>query len=170
MTSETAAELDLYQEVVMDHKRARYTAAEESIRAEVALFLGWLKRHPDDPALRFEAADSISWMGSLALAQGKLADAESHFARQVEMLRANMAAEPDNTHWKVYSVFALNLLTDVQKLRGRTINLNTLASFNNDPDFLLGFYTGGTGEAVFHFKDETYDALYAAQRAATALE
>ena len=47
------------------------------------------------------------------------------------------------------------------------INLNTLASFNNDPDFLLGFYTGGIGAAVFHFKDEKYDALYAAQRAAT---
>ena len=47
------------------------------------------------------------------------------------------------------------------------INLNTLASFNNDPDFLLGLYTGGTGQAVFHFKDEKYDALYATQRAAT---
>lgn len=115
----------LHNLAVMDHKRARYAAAEQSIRAVVALFLGWLKQHPDDPALRFEAADSISWMGSLALAQGKLADAESHFARQVEMLRANMAAEPDNTHWKVYSVFALNLLTDVQKLRGRTAEAQT---------------------------------------------
>ena len=47
------------------------------------------------------------------------------------------------------------------------INLNTLASFNNDPDFLLGLYTGGTGQAVFHYKDEKYDALYATQRAAT---
>ena len=47
------------------------------------------------------------------------------------------------------------------------INLNTLASFNNDPDFLLGIYTGGAGQAVFHFKDEKYDALYATQRAAT---
>jgi peptide/nickel transport system substrate-binding protein len=47
------------------------------------------------------------------------------------------------------------------------INLNTLAVFNNDPDFVLGDYTGGTGEAIFHFKDEKYDALYAAQRAAT---
>ncbi|MDR3473712.1 MAG: ABC transporter substrate-binding protein [Devosia sp.] len=46
------------------------------------------------------------------------------------------------------------------------INLNTLGVFNNDPDFLLGFYTGGTGEAVFHYKDDKYDELYAAQRAA----
>lgn len=47
------------------------------------------------------------------------------------------------------------------------INLNTLASFNNDADFLLGFYTGGLAEAVFHYKDDAYAALYAAQRAAT---
>jgi peptide/nickel transport system substrate-binding protein len=48
------------------------------------------------------------------------------------------------------------------------INLNTLASFNNDADFILGLYTGGAGEAIWHFKDETFDALYAAQRAATS--
>lgn len=47
------------------------------------------------------------------------------------------------------------------------INLNTLAVFNNDPDFLLGFYVGGTGEAVFHFNDPAYSELYAVQRAAT---
>ena len=47
------------------------------------------------------------------------------------------------------------------------INLNTLAIFNNDPDFVLGFYVGGTAEAVFHYHDETYEELHAAQRAAT---
>ena len=47
------------------------------------------------------------------------------------------------------------------------INLNTLAVFNNDPDFLLGFYVGGTGEAVFHFNDPAYTELYNVQRAAT---
>ena len=47
------------------------------------------------------------------------------------------------------------------------INLNTLAVFNNDPDFLLGFYVGGTGEAVFHYSDPAYAELHAAQRSAT---
>jgi peptide/nickel transport system substrate-binding protein len=47
------------------------------------------------------------------------------------------------------------------------INLNTLAIFNNDPDFVLGFYVGGTAEAVFHYKDDKYAELHAAQRAAT---
>lgn len=47
------------------------------------------------------------------------------------------------------------------------INLNTLGVFNNDPDFLLGFYVGGTGEAVFHYNDPKYTELHSAQRAAT---
>jgi eukaryotic-like serine/threonine-protein kinase len=109
----------LHNLAVMDQKRGHLAAAEESMQGEIALFLGWLKQQPDNPELRFEAADSISWMGSLALAQGRLADAESYFSRQVEMLQANMDADPDNSNWKMYSVFALNLLTDVQKSRGR---------------------------------------------------
>lgn len=48
------------------------------------------------------------------------------------------------------------------------INLNTLAIFNYDPDFVLGFYVGAIGEAVFHFNDPAYEELHAAQRAAPA--
>jgi peptide/nickel transport system substrate-binding protein len=47
------------------------------------------------------------------------------------------------------------------------ISLNTLASFNNDADFLLGIYTGAAGAAVWHYKDEAFERLQAAQRAAT---
>ena len=50
------------------------------------------------------------------------------------------------------------------------ISLNTLASFNNDPDFILGLYTGGAGEAIWHYDDPEYVKLHAAQRAATADE
>ncbi|WP_310417635.1 ABC transporter substrate-binding protein [Mycoplana sp. BE70] len=48
------------------------------------------------------------------------------------------------------------------------MTLDTLAVFNNDPDFVLGTYIGAAGEAVFHLKDETYEKLHAAQRAAPA--
>ncbi len=50
------------------------------------------------------------------------------------------------------------------------LNLNTIASFDNDPDFILGSYTGATGEAAFHYKDDAFDKLYAAQKAAPADE
>lgn len=44
------------------------------------------------------------------------------------------------------------------------VSLNTLASFNNDPSFLLGFYTGGIGQAVFKIQDDSeYNPLFVAQ-------
>jgi len=47
------------------------------------------------------------------------------------------------------------------------ISLNTLASFNDDADFLLGLYTGGAAAAIWHYKDEEFNKLQATQRAAT---
>jgi peptide/nickel transport system substrate-binding protein len=37
--------------------------------------------------------------------------------------------------------------------------MNTLASFNNDPGFILGYYKGALGEAVLNLKDPKADAL-----------
>ncbi len=47
------------------------------------------------------------------------------------------------------------------------MTLDTLAIFNHDPDFVLGTYIGAAAEQVFHLKDEKFEALHAAQRAAT---
>jgi peptide/nickel transport system substrate-binding protein len=46
------------------------------------------------------------------------------------------------------------------------LSLNTLGSFTGDPDFIFGFYAGGTGEAVFHLRDPKIVDLIAAQREA----
>jgi peptide/nickel transport system substrate-binding protein len=50
------------------------------------------------------------------------------------------------------------------------ISLNTLATFNDDADFLLGLYTGGAAAAIWHYKDDAFVKLQAAQRAATGTE
>ncbi len=47
------------------------------------------------------------------------------------------------------------------------LTLNTLASFNYDPDFVLGFYAGATAEAVWHFSDPAVQPLVDAQRQAS---
>ncbi|MDE0782485.1 MAG: ABC transporter substrate-binding protein [Planktomarina sp.] len=47
------------------------------------------------------------------------------------------------------------------------INLNTLVTFNVDPDFILGLYSGAAGEGIFHFNDPKYLELLAASRVAT---
>jgi peptide/nickel transport system substrate-binding protein len=50
------------------------------------------------------------------------------------------------------------------------LTLNTLASFNYDPDFILGFYAGPTAEAVFSLNDPNIPPLLEAQRAAQGEE
>lgn len=50
------------------------------------------------------------------------------------------------------------------------ISLNTLASFNDDADFLLGLYTGSAAKAIWHLDDPEFAKLQAAQRAATGAE
>lgn len=44
------------------------------------------------------------------------------------------------------------------------ISLNTIATFNNDPSFSLGLYSGGIGTAIFDWSDPEMDRLFAAQR------
>ncbi len=48
------------------------------------------------------------------------------------------------------------------------INLNTLVTFNVDPDFILGLYSGGAGEAIFHFNDAKYLELLNESRVASS--
>lgn len=50
------------------------------------------------------------------------------------------------------------------------LSLNTLASFDYDPDFVLGFYTGPTAKAVFNLDDPAVGPLVDAQREAPAAE
>jgi len=50
------------------------------------------------------------------------------------------------------------------------LTLNTLASFNFDPDFVLGFYAGPTAEAVFHLADPAIPPMIEAQRTSSGDE
>lgn len=109
----------LHNLAVMDQKRGRYAEAEREMHKEIVLYRGWLRQRPKDLQLRYQAADVVSWLGTLAQRQGKLADAEAAFAEQVQALRHNMADEPRNADWKDHTVRALLLLLDVQTQRGR---------------------------------------------------
>ena len=104
---------------VLDESRGRYAEAERAMRAELVLYRGWLKQRPADPELRFETANVASWLGSLALQQGDLADAEAYFVEQVAGIRQNVTEDPGNAKWKENSADALLLLADAQAQRGR---------------------------------------------------
>ena len=105
--------------VVLDESRGRYTEAEQAMLAQLKLYRGWLEQRPSDAALRYEAANVASWLGSLSLRQGHLADAEAYFIEQAEGIRRNAADEPAHAKWKELSTDALLLLAAVQAQRGR---------------------------------------------------
>lgn len=110
---------------VLDEKRGRYAEAEDAMRAGLALYRLWVQQRPDDSALRYEAANITSWLGSLALDQGRLLDAETLFTDQLRALEHNRRAEPENTRWKKEWADALFLLAEAQTRRGRWIEART---------------------------------------------
>jgi tetratricopeptide (TPR) repeat protein len=104
---------------VLDDALGRPAEAERALRQELALYRGWLRARPRDTALRFEAANVASWLGTLADRRGALGDAATSFAEQVEDMRRNMDAEPEVADWRVLHVDALLFLAQVQARQGQ---------------------------------------------------
>lgn len=104
---------------VLDDAQGRGAEAERTLREELALYRDWLRQRPHDTALRFEAANVASWLGTLASRRGALPDAEAFFSEQVDGLRRNLDQEPDVAEWRALHVDALLLLAQAQSRRGR---------------------------------------------------
>lgn len=104
---------------VLDEAQGRSDEAERALGQELGLYRGWLRARPHDTALRAEAANVASWLGTLADRRGALKEAEAFFAEQVEGMRRNMADEPGVAEWRVQYVDTLLLLAQVQTRRGR---------------------------------------------------
>ncbi|HSM11056.1 MAG TPA: hypothetical protein VK827_05765, partial [Lysobacter sp.] len=104
---------------VLDESRGRYAAAEQAMVAQLELYRIWTAQRPQDLALRFDAANIASWLGSLAMRQGRLAEAEAYFTEQVAAIRQNVVDDPDNAKWQENSIDAMVLLADAQAQRGR---------------------------------------------------
>jgi tetratricopeptide (TPR) repeat protein len=104
---------------VLDERLGHYPEAERALREELALYRTWTPQRPQDTALRFEAANVASWLGTLSARQGKLADAEAFFSEQLAGMQRNLAAEPANAKWQDLRINALYLLVEAQVQRGR---------------------------------------------------
>lgn len=107
---------------VLDQSRGRVKEAEQALRAELDLYRDWVPAHPNDTTLRFEAANVASWLGSLALRDGRLAEGRALFEEQVAALSRNHTEEPENATWRFHLLNALILLAEVQAQLG---NLET---------------------------------------------
>ncbi len=135
---------------VLDDKRGRYAEAEHALREELALYRSWLQQHPDDTALRYEASNVASWLGSLSARQGKLADAEGYFAEQAAGIQRNLKAEPRNAEWQELRVDSLLFLAEAQALRGRrqqaSVNIAAAIDFS---DALAGLDPSNNSRQVY---------------------
>lgn len=74
--------------------------AEQIFKATYQLYLGWMETHPHDTDLRDEAANTASYLGTLAMQDGRLSEALVRFTEQVADISANRVAEPNNAQWK----------------------------------------------------------------------
>lgn len=114
---------------VLDASLGRYTEAERALREELSLFQKWMKLHPGDTSLRYEASEAASWLGQLMLQQGRLREAEAFFSETLHGFERNISAEPDNTHWKNRKVASLVQLAEAQALQAKIVqaksNINT---------------------------------------------
>ncbi|MFS8063174.1 MAG: TIR domain-containing protein [Luteimonas sp.] len=104
---------------VLDQGRGRNKEAEDALRSELALFHQWLETHPEDTGLRSEASNAASFLGSLAIADGRLAEAQARFEELLAGVTHNRKAEPDNATWKKDWIDAQVLLAQAQAAQGR---------------------------------------------------
>ncbi len=98
--------------------RNRDHQAEAIFQSAYALYLGWMKSHPRATDLRDEAGNVASYLGSLAMNDGRLADARDRFTEQVAYIAANRAAEPANAQWQAEWPGARLFLAQVQAETG----------------------------------------------------
>lgn len=113
---------------VLDESLGKYDQAEKAMLAERELYVGWLKKHPKDLELRFEAANIDSWLGSLSLRRGRLDQAEEYFQAYAENNRRNVEIEAGDAGLKLRYADSLLFLYAIQIQRGRIKEAGSSAS------------------------------------------
>jgi tetratricopeptide (TPR) repeat protein len=84
---------------VLEHSLGDAAAAERGFLAEREALLPRVAAAPTDTALRFTLADAESWLGSIALAQGRLAGARARFEAALARVERNRLDEPATVRW-----------------------------------------------------------------------
>lgn len=103
----------------LDEARGRNAESEAAMAKELGLFQRWVRERPTDTTTRFEMATVVSFLGSNALAQGRLREAEARFSDLVATVSELRRIEPKNANWRVEYVNAQTLRADALFQLGR---------------------------------------------------
>ena len=103
---------------VLQEARGRHQDAERAMKAELALFRGWLEQRPTDNTLRLERSAILSWLGTNAEKQGRFAEAETFFQQSLADLAHLRRLEPDNLPWREIALDTQLLLVDAHAKAG----------------------------------------------------
>jgi len=85
---------------VVEFGAGRVSAARAGFLAELAAHRELLTANPNDRAIAFRVADTLSWLGSTAEAGGDLREAAQRYGEQVEEMDALCRADPKTAHWR----------------------------------------------------------------------
>jgi hypothetical protein len=116
---------------VLDDTRGKHVDAERAMRSELVLFRKWVRERPDDTGTRGEMATVVSWLGSNAMEQGRLAEAEAYFTEQVANLDALRRAKPKDANLRQDWVDANMLLAQARSQRGRVAEARAAVEAGN---------------------------------------
>ena len=123
---------------VLQEARGRHQEAERAMKAELALFRGWLQQRPTDNTLRLERSAVLSWLGTNAEKQGRLAESASYFQQALTDLAHLRRIEPDNLPWREVALDTRLLLVEVHAKAGDFAQARAVAdAANREADALV---------------------------------
>jgi hypothetical protein len=88
------------------------------MKRELALFRRWMEQRPTDNQTRFEAAATLSWLGTTAEKQSRFEESEAWFTEALRELTQLRKADPANAVWREEWLDTQLLLTDAHSKAG----------------------------------------------------
>ena len=116
---------------VLQESRGKHAEAETAMKRELSLFRRWMEQRPTDNQTRFEAAATLSWLGTTAEKQGRFEESEAWFTEALRELTQLRKADAANAVWREEWLDTQLLLTDAHSKAGHFAQAHDTAEASN---------------------------------------
>lgn len=103
---------------VLDQDSGDLESATAGFHREIEIWDAVLSRSDDAPGIERERADAFSYLGNVALKQGKLAIALGHYEQSTNAIRSLVDNDKDDARWLDDLAFAIQLMGETSALTG----------------------------------------------------